>query len=142
MSQTGKPHRFTIFMCHLTKATIKEAPNEAKSRIKAMFGKAKVNNNTAAFHTKSRYYIVDSYCDFMDQLDVCMKSLEFFTCKRGIASSRYRTLRSLMKDKEVIFRSEFKADTFFGFRLGCFADGVFQDFIAKLSNKITHKDTL
>ena len=84
-----KPSGFTIFMFHPNKTSTGRSAKMSQQAIQAMFGDAKIDDESAKYYSSQDFYLAKNLTDFEGQLETCINFLELMTTTRGIASEGY-----------------------------------------------------
>jgi hypothetical protein len=93
-----RPGGFTLFMFCPIYVEGAHNPRLVEQSIRETFGDAKLSEDIVKFYAKMNFYIPATFADFMVQLETCYRTLELFTCRKGITSKGYRPAYKIMSE--------------------------------------------
>jgi hypothetical protein len=137
-----RPGGFTFFMFRPVYVEGAHNPRLVEQSIRETFGDAKLSEEIVKFYSKMNFYIPSSFADFMVQLETCYRTLELFTCRKGIASTGYRLAYNIMSEDTRQYRPLFASDPSLGVKIGRFLDNVFQNFCSDLADFLFDRDPI
>ena len=129
-----QPGGFTVFMFKPMSVHHPRSQKDIHGQVKAMFGKAELDDEAVKYYSSNDFFLADSVADLEEQIYTCIRCLELFTDRRGIATVGFEYgLQILQKDRRR-FKNFLARDPLFGVKFAYLLDRVFQNFVNELGN--------
>jgi hypothetical protein len=99
-----------------------------------MFGQTELDEDAVKYYSTNDFFLADSVANLEEQIYTCIRCLELFTDRRGIATTGFEYgLQILQKDRRL-FKNFLVRDPLFGVKFAYLLDRVFQNFVNELGN--------
>jgi hypothetical protein len=79
------PGGLPIFMFHPIMAHVPSSRKDRCQQVKAMFGNTKLDEEVIKYYADSDFFLPKTLSDLEEQIYTCIKALELFTKREGIA---------------------------------------------------------
>jgi hypothetical protein len=94
-----------------------------------MFGSTELNKDAIKYYAKNNFYLAETLKGLKEQIYTCIKSLEKFTERHGIATKGLEHRLKMLQDWKRIFHHLFSMDRLFPVKFAYLLDRVFQNFV-------------
>jgi hypothetical protein len=128
------PGGFTIFMFRPITATHTKDKKGRQQQVRSMFGSTELDNEAIKYYAKNDFYLAETLEGLEEQIYTCIKCLEKFTERHGIATEGFEHGLQMLQDKKRIFHHLFSMDRLFPVKFAYLLDRVFQNFVDELGN--------
>jgi hypothetical protein len=129
-----QPGGFTVFMFRPVSIHRPKSQRDIHGQVKAMFGKSELDDEAVKYYSTNDFFLADSVADLEEQIYTCIRCLELFTDRRGIATVGFEYgLQILQKDRRL-FKNFLSRDPLFAVKFAYLLDRVFQNFVNELGN--------
>jgi hypothetical protein len=128
------PGGFTIFMFRPITATHTKDKKGRQQQVRSMFGSTELDNEAVKYYAKNDFYLAETLEGLEEQIYTCIKCLEKFTERQGIATEGFEHGLRMLQDKKRIFHHLLSMDRLFPVKFAYLLDRVFQNFVDELGN--------
>jgi hypothetical protein len=128
------PGGFTIFMFRPITAHIPSNRKDRRLQVKAMFGSTELDDEAVRYYSESDFFLPETLSDLEEQIYTCIKTLELFTYREGVAVEGYIHGLSMIQRDRRLFKNFLAADRLFAVKFAYLLDRVFQNFVDRLGD--------
>jgi hypothetical protein len=128
------PGGFTIFMFRPITAHVPSNRKDRRQQVKSMFGNTELDEEAVKYYAESDFFLPETLADLEEQIYTCIKTLELFTEREGIAVEGFlHGMKMIQKDRRL-FKNFLSVDPLFAVKFAYLLDRVFQNFVDKLGD--------
>jgi hypothetical protein len=135
----ASPGGFTIFMFRPISAFVGTSRTDRRLQVKSMFGSTELDDEAIKYYAESDFFLPQSLADLEEQIYTCIKALELFTSRQGIAVEGYVHGMEMIRKGRRVFKHLLKDDPLFAVKFAYLLDRVFQNFVDKLGDYYSEK---
>jgi hypothetical protein len=128
------PGGFTIFMFKPITALHKKDKKGRQQQVRLMFGSTELDEDAIKYYAENDFYLAETLEGLEEQIYTCIKCLEKFTERDGIATEGFEHGLRMLQDNKRIFHHLFRMDHLFPVKFAYLLDRVFQNFVDELGN--------
>ena len=129
------PGGFTIFMFKPVTAVDRSTDKKGRQQqIKSMFGSTELGDEAVKYYTENDFFIAGSLEGLEEQIYTCIKCLERFTERNGIATEGFEHGLRMLQWKKRVFYHLLSMDCLFPVKFAYLLDRVFQNFVDELGS--------
>lgn len=129
-----QPGGFTIFMFRPVSIHRPKAQKQIHSQVRAMFGNSELDDEAVKYYSANDFFLAESVADLEEQVYTCIRCLELFTDRKGIATVGFEYGLHLLQKDRRLFKNFLGRDPLFGVKFSYLLDRVFQNFVNELGN--------
>jgi hypothetical protein len=133
------PGGFTIFMFRPITARISGNKRDRRRQVKAMFGSTELDEEAIKYYAESDFFLPETLADLEEQIYTCVKALELFTEREGIAVEGYIHGLNMIQNGRRLFKNFIADDPLFAVKFAYLLDRVFQNFVDRLGDFYTDR---
>jgi hypothetical protein len=128
------PGGFTIFMFRPITARVPSNRKDRRQQVKVMFGNAELDKEAIKYYAESDFFLPEMLADLKEQIYTCIKALELFTMREGIAVEGFIHGMKMVQRDRRLFKNFLATDPFFAVKFAYLLNRVFQTFLDELGN--------
>jgi hypothetical protein len=138
----ASPGGFTIFMFRPITAYLHSSRTDRRLQVKAMFGNTELDDDAVKYYAESDFFLPQTLADLEEQMHTCIKALELFTSRRGIAAEGYIHGLDMINRGRRVFKHFLSDDPLFAVKFAYLLDRVFQNFVDRLGDYCSEKQPI
>jgi hypothetical protein len=127
----ASPGGFTTFMFRPITAYLHSSRTD-RLQVKAMFGNTELDD-------ESDFFLPQTLADLEEQICTCVKALELFTSRKGIAAEGYIHGLDMINRGRRVFKHFLSDGPLFAVKFAYLLDRVFQNFVDRLGDYCSEK---
>jgi hypothetical protein len=128
------PGGFTIFMFKPITAIHTKDKKARQQQVRSMFGSTELDEDAIKYYAENDFYLAETLEGLEEQIYTCIKCLEKFTERRGIATEGFEHGLRMLQDRKRIFHHLLGMDRLFLVKFAYLLDRVFQNFVDELGS--------
>jgi hypothetical protein len=128
------PGGFTIFMFRPITAHVSGNKKDRRQQVKAMFGNTELDEEAIKYYAENDFFLPETLSDLEEQIYTCVKALELFTEREGIAVEGFLHGLDMIQKGRRLFKSFLSTDPLFAVKFAYLLDRVFQNFVDRLGD--------
>jgi hypothetical protein len=133
------PGGFTIFMFKPITATHTKDKKGRQQQVSSMFGSTELDDDAIKYYAENNFYLAETLEGLEEQIYTCIKCLEKFTKRNGIATEGFEHGLKMLQDQKRIFHHLLSMDRLFTVKFTYLLDRVFQNFLDELGTSTMTK---
>jgi hypothetical protein len=128
------PGGFTIFMFRPITAHVPSNRKDRRQQVKAMFGSTELDDEAVKYYAENDFFLPETLADLEEQIYTCIKTLELFTEREGIAVEGFLHGMKMIQRDRRLFKNFLSSDPLFAVKFAYLLDRVFQNFVDQLGD--------